>query len=107
MSNSKSNQSSRRAGGSRVYGHGQQADLDLGGFLRRLNKIGNFSTEQIVTRISHFLKECQKNPSLALDYGLTDKDLIKLNEVWGDSTQPKSKEELEKLTKAIDSFLSA
>jgi len=57
-------------------------------------------------KISHFLKECQTNPSLAKDYGLTDKDLLQLSEVWGDQTKPKSKEEMEKLKRAIDGFLS-
>ena len=106
MSNNKSNQSSRKAGGWRVYGHGEQTDLDVGEFLRKFNKIGSYSTEQIVMKISYFLKECQKNPSKAREYGLSERELLKLEEVWGDWTQPKSKEELEKLKKAVDSFLS-
>jgi hypothetical protein len=105
MSKSKSNKSSRKAGGWRVYGLSQQFDFDVGGFLRKFNKIGNYSTEQIVMKISYFLKECEKTPSLAKEYGLSERELNKLKDVWGDWTQPKSKEDMEKIKKAVDSFL--
>ena len=104
MSNGKSERIARKAGGSQIYGLGGVA-LDDKTFLRRVDLLLKNGDAQIQKRIESFLRECLNNPSKAKAFGLSEVEVRRLAETWGDSTKAKSPEELKKIKAAIDGFL--
>jgi uncharacterized membrane protein len=104
MSNGKSDRIARKAGGSQVYGLGG-VGLDDKTLFRRLDLLAKNSDAQIKKRIESLLREFASNPSKAKAFGLSEVEIRKLAETWGDSSKPKSSDELKKIDAAIDGFL--